>query len=879
MEMTKELFEQLLKRNESPKIDFKRDLYRLKKRDPDEKKSDFIKDVMCIANAKGNETGYIIIGVKSYPGGKKELFGVAEHEHYDDAVLQNLVSSKIEPPINFLYQPFEFDGKSFAIIMIHRSHRRPHRVKKSFGNLIENQVWTRWGSTNREASDIEIGEMYIDRQNLVKRHNDAEQVPLRATIVGWRLDVSHFKGRVEEIKQLHKLLGDQTAKFVCITGRGGIGKTALLYKVCKEIERGELRLSGTATAMGADGIIYIDCRTDNPTVEQIYHDFSRVLGSPHGEELMDHWRDALRSSENKVRFLLSKLQKGCYLLVLDNLETHLTPDNTIADVELREFVDLCLARHHTLRIIATSREQVEVNDQVLRARRLVPLKRLKDTDSVDLLRDNDPDGKFGLRDASEELLTKAAHRCFGVPFALNRIAGILSSHGSPTLEKLLSDTTLFNEKVVENLIEYQYDRIIDDDQKRVLEALAVYNKPVLADAIRYLLEPFYPNIDMDACLRNLVLKYFVTCPPGQDTYELHSLDQEYAYSRIPDDGDYTKQMLHRHAAEFSLSLLTGNERQDVELQLQGWEHLLKAKEYEDAASLALVISHKLRDFRRYVEIMALYFATARTASKVSPKFLARAIDCLCMMGHIDEQESLLKEAADSIDPLTRGLILELNARFYADRGNYTAAISAAKESLSILLELVRKENSPHLRKQLKLDTMHAAHTIAFCLYLQGRYDDAIQQFQDARCLSDELGTEGIKPYQYFLADSLRMVGLLEEARCAMETVLQMDNERIPPAAFMVWGQILQDEGDFDGAWIELQKGKTIANCQGSLNALSRIEWVIGKWYSLNRQFNSALEAYLYARDLFDKFGWIPRLAIVQQEIGFIQHHLCKFPEA
>ena len=78
---------------------------------------------------------------------------------------------------------------------------------------------------------------------------------------------------------------------------------------------------------------------------------------------------------------------------------------------------------------------------------------------------------------------------FGIPFALKKIAGILSSKEVLTIEKLLEDTTLFNEQVVENLINYQYQRV-SDGQRRVLEALAIYNKPVSADAVHHLLATF-----------------------------------------------------------------------------------------------------------------------------------------------------------------------------------------------------------------------------------------------------------------------------------------------------------------------------------------------------------------------------------------------------
>jgi tetratricopeptide (TPR) repeat protein len=430
-----------------------------------------------------------------------------------------------------------------------------------------------------------------------------------------------------------------------------------------------------------------------------------------------------------------------------------------------------------------------------------------------------------------------------------------------------------------NIVAEHYERMTDD-QRRVLEALAVYNKPVPVAAISYLLEPFFADVDVPACLRALVLNYFVTYQRERDTYELHSLDREYAYSCIPEEGDYTKRMLHRRAAEFCLSQLTGNERQDVEWQLQGWEHWFKAAEYEAAAKLVLVISRKLREWGRYAQIVDLYRATVRTARQCSPNLLAIAIDCLGMMGRMEEQEALLEQSANSIDQHTRGLVLELTARYHADRGNDTAAVSVAEESLSILLGLV-KESSPHLREQLKLEVTQAAHTVAWVFYQQGLYDEAMKRFEKGHCLMNELSAEGIiRPYQYYLADSLRMVGLHAQARSVMESrVLKMDEERIPPAAFMVWGQILQDEGDYEGAWRTFKRSQTIAKRRSSPNALSRIEWVMGKWYLLNEQFDLALKCYLYARDLFEKWGWRPRFAMVMQEIGFVQHHLCNLPEA
>lgn len=196
------------------------------------------------------------------------------------------------------------------------------------------------------------------------------------TIVGLRFaDVTEvFRDRLDAAAHLRRLLRDQTAKLICIVGRGGVGKTALLSKICAEVEQRELCLSDEAVVTGANGIIYISCRgSDRPTVERVVHDVGRMLGTPHAEELLDCWLDSSRSLEAKVRFLLSRLRQGCYLLVLDNLEDILASDNTIAEADLRTFVELCLVTPHALRLVATSRSRLVVSGPGMRAVRTVPL--------------------------------------------------------------------------------------------------------------------------------------------------------------------------------------------------------------------------------------------------------------------------------------------------------------------------------------------------------------------------------------------------------------------------------------------------------------------------------------------------------------------------
>lgn len=148
---------ELLRRSEGEKLDFKAEQYRL---DNDVLKSKLVKDIVCIANAQGDETGHIVVGVKAYPDGRKDVLGC--DLHHDDADLQELVQAKVEPPPRFGYHQVKFEGKSFGLLEIPRSRSRPHIAKRDFEELRKGIVYTRHGSTNAEANREEIQAMYLD---------------------------------------------------------------------------------------------------------------------------------------------------------------------------------------------------------------------------------------------------------------------------------------------------------------------------------------------------------------------------------------------------------------------------------------------------------------------------------------------------------------------------------------------------------------------------------------------------------------------------------------------------------------------------------------------------------------------------------------------
>ena len=393
--------------------------------------------------------------------------------------------------------------------------------------------------------------------SIIEKADDRYKEP----IVGIRFanDSEFFKDRINEAHLLRKYLLSQNARFICITGRGGMGKTALLSKICGEIETGELKLSESSQKIGADGILYISCKgVDRPTLERIFLDVGTVLGNNHRDELMARWADPTKSIQDKVRFLLSKLHGGFFLLVLDNVEDMLNSDNQFVDRELQTFLDICLSTPHNLKVFATCRREISIQGQGMALSRMISLDEgLPEKDGIQLLRDLDPQGKLGIKNAPEEMLREVVQQFYGIPRAFEIFAGLPAEKKRLTLHKIMKDEKTFRsvkEKVLELLVGEQYNSL-NENEKRGLEIVSVFNTPIKEEAISFIYKEFFPDSDLDESLDNLINLNAVVFRKDNETFELHPVSGEFVYSKIPEDDEgYSKKYLHKLAGRYWLQV-------------------------------------------------------------------------------------------------------------------------------------------------------------------------------------------------------------------------------------------------------------------------------------------------------------------------------------
>ena len=127
--------------NENTSLDFKAVQYSKENNDS------FLKDLISLANAITTNKKYIIVGVKHFPDGSRNLLGIDE-PFIDDAQYQQLVLANIEPDLDFKYFPYQYKEMTFGIIHIIDCSNPPYMMKKNNGKLKPGDSFIRKGSHN-----------------------------------------------------------------------------------------------------------------------------------------------------------------------------------------------------------------------------------------------------------------------------------------------------------------------------------------------------------------------------------------------------------------------------------------------------------------------------------------------------------------------------------------------------------------------------------------------------------------------------------------------------------------------------------------------------------------------------------------------------------
>lgn len=406
-----------------------------------------------------------------------------------------------------------------------------------------------------------------------------------------RTSIMHFQDRESEILKLHEYLAKKDMRMLLIYGKGGAGKTSLATKLIYElIDKG---FSSSSNVV--ESIVYITLvDPQNRFPERIVELVSRTLEHSAAKKLKEVWsQQHIPLSERLAILFCEFLAQHRCLIVLDNLESVLNNDNRILKEydALGQFVDDFFRYDHSALLMATSRRALFLSPNIeiaaINKKMQIPLDEgLPEGFAIALLRELDccAERSLGIRNAQDRLLGNIARRCQCIPRTLETLVAVLFQKSTWTLETLMAKESYLTE-IIEHPAKELYNSLSSDQERLVMQSLAVFDKPVPSAAIRSVL----PALPIDEILDKLVNNFIATYDHGQ--FFLHPLDRQYAYSQIPDQGnDYSKPVFHEMAARYYQSLScpphgSRNSLDDVMPILNAIDHLIFASNADDAVEL------------------------------------------------------------------------------------------------------------------------------------------------------------------------------------------------------------------------------------------------------------------------------------------------------
>ena len=407
---------------------------------------------------------------------------------------------------------------------------------------------------------------------------------------------SYFQNRFVETEMIANFLKADSLRLMTLIGRGGVGKTTMICRLLKGLERGQLPDDLGDLEVG--GIVYLsEIGTHRISFPNLFGDLCRLLPPEVATRLDQIYKDGQRLVPSKMLSLLEEFQEKRVVVLLDNLENIINPETrSLVQDDLREALRTVLeAPHHTVKIVVTTR--IPPRDIMLvqpQRQQSLPLNGGLDSPYAEvLLRTLDADGTVGLKNAADSVLGKVRLQTRGFPRALEAFYGVLAADRSTTLEELLSQAEhTLPENVVEVLVGEAFSRL-DKHAQMIMQTLAIYARPVPPVAVDFLLQPHLPAADSAPILNHLVNMHFVRKEQGR--FYLHPVDLAYALSLIPlqnpSNGETQENTFYRPALKLRAAKYFRQIRRphsewkklaDVEPQLAEFEMRCAAEDYETA---------------------------------------------------------------------------------------------------------------------------------------------------------------------------------------------------------------------------------------------------------------------------------------------------------
>lgn len=335
-----------------------------------------------------------------------------------------------------------------------------------------------------------------------------------------------FYDRLPMLRQIEQALSAPNVRIVLLVGDGGNGKTALVGEVRQRLADGEFRAS-------AAGFIYLAVGGyRGVTATTLLDDLGRLIPDTASQTRVRRRLRERLSLRVKLDEILAALGITSAVVAIDNLDDLLDEDGGLRDAELDAVVrTLVWRRDHGIRLLLIARRQPRA---LVREHRPYVRSCTLDEGLPDIrpfFEELDTTRVLDLASVRDADIVRLNLISAGKPRFIELVYCLMRSDPDMTVESVCAaiapeGTETTPPEAMTALLQLIMSRL-DRTQRRVVQGLAVFGRPVRPDAVDFLLEKYVVGIDSAPILRRLAEwrlirrdgdRYFL--PPDPDTKQI-----------------------------------------------------------------------------------------------------------------------------------------------------------------------------------------------------------------------------------------------------------------------------------------------------------------------------------------------------------------------
>ena len=195
----------LIKKEEGIKLDFKLKL----SLENESSKKELAKDVCAIANSRGGR-GYIIVGIEDKT---KRVVGLGDNETISEEQVQQIITSRCEPPIPVTVDIILIENKKLCVITIYDGDHKPYQLREN------GAFYIRRGSTTDTMRKQELIEAF--EENLDIFIETSKIVKSEISFLDEGLYKNYFKKKGIEINGENKEFLLETSRIISLDKESG----------------------------------------------------------------------------------------------------------------------------------------------------------------------------------------------------------------------------------------------------------------------------------------------------------------------------------------------------------------------------------------------------------------------------------------------------------------------------------------------------------------------------------------------------------------------------------------------------------------------------------------------------------------------------------